>query len=156
MNEELYDALLRVASKRVGRALAADVVHDAVLRALEHYGPLVMDNEPLLVRCVIRRAIDVQRGKAPNLSAPRERSLVYETRSPNADVAETACRNVWCESIIATLYDLKSPEYPVPLLLCLALGWTVGELAMQFHKTTNAIKLALFRERQALRAQHVV
>lgn len=156
MNEELYGALLRVASKRVGKELAADVVHDAVLRALQCYGPVAMDNEPLLVRCVVRRAIDVQRGKAPNLSVSRERPLVYESRSANDDVAETACLNVWCESIIAALYDLKSPEYPVPVLLCLALGWTVGELAMQFHKTTNAIKLALFRERQALRAQHVV
>lgn len=150
-DQALYDALLRVARKRVGQELAMDVVHDAILSALQHYGHQALANEPLLVRCVVHRAIDVQRGKAKALLAPQELPLRPEILPWSSDPEEEALAALTLEEALAILARQKHPAFPVPIALCVACGYSLSALARIFRMPRAMLKQALFHERKALR-----
>lgn len=150
-DEELYAALLRVARKRVGQELAMDVVHDAILSALQRYGNQALTNEPLLVRCVVYRAIDVQRGKAKALLAPQELPLRPEILAWSSDPEEEALAAIALEEALAILARHKHPAFPVSIALCVACGYSLSALARIFRMPRAMLKQALFRERKALR-----
>jgi RNA polymerase sigma-70 factor (ECF subfamily) len=128
------------------RALAEDVVQEAMLRAWKSFESL--DDEAkakqwmlTIVRREHARTWERKRLEVTNVDALVEAEA--EVLASEDDAAVTEMREA--------LFRLED-DYREPLVLQVMMGYTTGEIATQMGLTQGAVLTRLFRARQKLRA----
>ncbi|HEX5058476.1 MAG TPA: sigma-70 family RNA polymerase sigma factor [Kofleriaceae bacterium] len=138
---------LEYVQRRVGdRALAEEIVQDALVRSLEHEGDIRESAIGWFYR-VLRNAI-IDRARRAAVQRGRLDALAHEPEAaPDAELQAVVCR------CVATLADTLKPEYADALRRIDIEDMPVKDYAEQAGISASNAGVRVFRAREALRKQ---
>jgi RNA polymerase sigma-70 factor (ECF subfamily) len=139
---------LAFVERRVGdRALAEEIVQDALVRSLEHVGEIRESAIGWFYR-VLRNAI-IDRARRANVQRDRLEALAVEIETTQVD---HELQNVVCRCI-GVLAETLKPEYADALRRIDVEGTPVKDYAEQAGISASNAGVRVFRAREALRKQ---
>jgi len=139
---------LAFVQRRVGdRALAEEIVQDALVKSLEHTGEIRESAVGWFYR-VLRNAI-IDRARRSSVHRARLEALAteLETTAQDAELADVACR------CVTTLAETLKPEYAEALRRIDIEGAPVKDYAAEAGISASNAGVRVFRARDALRRQ---
>ena len=143
LRADLYRYVLWLARDR---AIAEDVVQDALLRAWRAFGSLDEATSAMAWLCTIARREYARRFERRRLEVVDVADLeaLEDPALAGEDDAELA-------DVRAAMWALEQ-DYREPLVLQVLMGFTTEEIATELGLTPGAVLTRLFRARQKLRA----